>query len=36
MDLTDTRYKDVEWIHLVQDKGHWWSLVDVVKNLKVP
>jgi hypothetical protein len=25
----------VEWIHLAQDRGCWWALVDAVMNLRV-
>jgi hypothetical protein len=24
-----------EWIHLAQDRGRWWALVNVVMNLRV-
>jgi hypothetical protein len=23
----------MEWIHLAQDRHHWWALVNVVTNL---
>jgi hypothetical protein len=26
----------VEWIHLAQDKNQWRTLVNTVKNLRVP
>jgi len=25
-----------DWIHLVQDRGQWWALVNMVMNLWVP
>jgi hypothetical protein len=25
----------VEWIQLAQDRGLWWALVNIVKNLRV-
>jgi hypothetical protein len=28
--------KDVDWIHLVQDRIQWWALVNMVMNLQVP
>jgi hypothetical protein len=27
---------DMDWIELVQDRGRWWALVNVVMNLRVP
>jgi hypothetical protein len=26
----------VHWIHLVQDRDHWWTVVDMVVNFLVP
>jgi hypothetical protein len=26
----------VDWIKLTQDMGRWWTLVNVVTNLRVP
>jgi hypothetical protein len=26
----------VDWDHLVQDSGQWWSLVQTIMNLRVP
>jgi hypothetical protein len=28
MDLEETGYEDVDWIHLAQDKNHQWSIVS--------
>jgi hypothetical protein len=25
----------VKWIHLAQDRDHWWAIVNVVMNLRV-
>jgi hypothetical protein len=29
-------FEDVDWIHVAQDKVHWWNLVIVVMTLQVP
>jgi hypothetical protein len=26
----------VDWIHLAQDRGWWWTTVNTVMNLQVP
>jgi hypothetical protein len=36
MDLKETGYQSLEWIHLAQGKDHWSALVDTVMNLRVP
>jgi len=36
MDLKERVCKDLNWMHLVQDRDHWWALVDTVLNLQVP
>jgi hypothetical protein len=36
MDLRETGFGDVEWIHLAQDRDKWWALVNTVMNLWVP
>jgi hypothetical protein len=36
MDLKETGYKDVDWLHLSQDRDHWWVLVNTAMNLWVP
>jgi hypothetical protein len=35
MDLEEIGLGGVEWIHLAQDRDHWWALVNVVMNLRV-
>lgn len=34
--LQETKWKGVDFIHLVQDKEQWWTLVKTVMNLQVP
>jgi hypothetical protein len=36
MDLRETGFGDVDWIHLVQDRDRWWALVNMVMNFRVP
>jgi hypothetical protein len=33
--LREIKRKDVDWIHLAQDKDQWWALVNSVMNLRV-
>jgi hypothetical protein len=35
MDLEETGWGDVEWIHLAQDRDRWRALVNAVMNLWV-
>jgi hypothetical protein len=35
MDLRETGWGSVEWIHLSQDGDNWQDLVNVVMNLQV-
>jgi hypothetical protein len=35
MDLRETGWWGVEWIHLAQDRDCWWALVNAVMNLWV-
>jgi hypothetical protein len=35
MDLGETGWGDVEWIHLAQDRDQWRALVNAVMNLRV-
>jgi hypothetical protein len=36
MDLGETGFGDVDWIHLVQDRDRWRALVNMVMSLRVP
>jgi predicted small integral membrane protein len=36
MDLRETGFGHVDWIHLAQDRYWWRALVNMVINLKVP
>jgi hypothetical protein len=36
MDLWETGFGDVDWIHLAQDRDRWRALVNMVMNLRVP
>jgi hypothetical protein len=36
MDLRETGFGDVNWIHLAQDTDRWRALVNTVMNLRVP
>jgi hypothetical protein len=33
MDLTETGWEDVDWMHLVQDRDQWLTLIKTVMNL---
>jgi len=35
MNLRETGWKDVEWIHLTQDRNQWQVLANTVMNLWV-
>jgi hypothetical protein len=35
MDIMEIEWKDVERMHLAQDRDHWWVLVNIVINLQV-
>jgi hypothetical protein len=35
MDLRESGWGDVEWIHLAQDRDRWRALVSAVMNLRV-
>jgi hypothetical protein len=35
MDLRETGFGDVDWIHLAQDRDRWRALVNTVMNLRV-
>jgi hypothetical protein len=36
IDLQDMRCGGLDWIDLVRDRERWWSLVNAVKNFRVP
>jgi len=36
MDLQETGWEDVAWIHLAQDRDKWWAALNMVMNLQVP
>jgi hypothetical protein len=36
MDLGEIGWEGLNWIHLTQDRGQWWVLVNVIMNLWVP
>jgi hypothetical protein len=36
MDLGETGFGDVDWIHLAQDRDRWRALVNTVMSLLVP
>jgi hypothetical protein len=36
MDLWETGFEDVDWIHLAQDRDRWRAFVNTVMNLRVP
>jgi hypothetical protein len=36
MDLRETGFGDVDWIHLARDRDTWQALVNTVMNLRVP
>jgi hypothetical protein len=35
MDLRESGWEGVEWIHLAQDRDWWWAVVNAVMNLRV-
>jgi hypothetical protein len=35
MDLRETEWEGVDWIHLAQDRYHWQDLVNTVINIRV-
>jgi hypothetical protein len=36
MDLRETDWEGVNWIHLAQDRDQWQAVVNMVINLWVP
>jgi hypothetical protein len=35
-DLREIRWHGMDWIYLAQDRDQWWTLVNMVINLRVP
>jgi len=35
MDLRETGYEGVDWVHLAQDRNQWQAPVDTVMNIWV-
>jgi hypothetical protein len=36
MDIRETGWEGVDWMHLDQDRDQWQALVDMVINLCIP
>jgi hypothetical protein len=36
VDLGETGWGGMDWIHLAQDRGQWRALVNTVMNFRVP
>ena len=36
MDLKEMGWVGMDWIHLTQNRGKWWALVNTAMNLQVP
>jgi hypothetical protein len=36
MDLRETGWDDMEWIHLAEDRDQWKELKNTTMNLRVP
>jgi len=35
-DVREIGWESVDWMHLGQDRDHWWTLVYIVMNFQVP
>jgi hypothetical protein len=36
VDLREVGWEGVDWVHLAQDRGQWWTFVNMVMSLLVP
>jgi len=36
MDIKETGWECVDWIHVAQDRDQWRAVVNTVMNLRVP
>jgi hypothetical protein len=36
MDITETGFEGVDWMHLAHDRDQWRALVNTVMNLRIP
>jgi hypothetical protein len=36
MDLKEIGWVGVDWIHLAQDRDHWWAFLNKVMNRRDP
>jgi hypothetical protein len=36
MDLKETSFEGVDWIHMIQDRDQWRAFVKTVMELRVP
>jgi hypothetical protein len=36
MDLRDTEWKSIDWMHLAVNRDQKWAFVDMVMELRVP
>jgi hypothetical protein len=36
MNVREIGWKVVDWMHMAQDKDHWWASVNMVMNPWVP
>jgi hypothetical protein len=36
MNLMEIGWRNVDWIHLAQDRDQWWAVVNTVMKLRVP
>jgi hypothetical protein len=36
MDLIELGWECVKWMHMTEDRDHWWALVNTAMSLRVP